>query len=1242
MHKMKRRQSKKSHFWWWETHISPQNSKWLSENLAEMDKSVKQMRKLVEEAGDSFEKKSEMYYQKRPELISLVEDFYRVYQSLAERYDHVTGELRKSIRSELQSQDSNGGASDLGSEPPSPSPEHKPPQHEPRLRTEAFEFLLGSGGSSDLSWKGSDWSSSSLLESGSESDEVSSKYCLSIPMGNRNVDALRGRIIELENELLDVKVKLRESSKEGQKFVENGSHEELHAKISALEEKLIVANENLNISAEEIARLKCELDQKECLEMMQDKEKDSQEAELELEKKQVAELCEQIAVLEIDVSDRENSIRELKEEISDMVERFSQEKSGLEVEFLGSLKSLQDELVLEKKRALQLEELNVGLETDVLDRTRTIKELKVVISEAADRFSREKLDLEMELSVLLESNAVIESKFNERVTILEDEIKQLQAGESEIERIKIDRAERETHFEQLNQSLDKLTLKYELLMAERDELFADVSSKDDRIRKMDEHLQRLQSEHLELIEGSETVWKLKGEIQERVKELEEEKREVIRQLCFSIEHYRDVYYQLRQAVRGRRLNSYKVVNVVSHVLLGVFCILHPISGRITSWRNMDSKPNKVRLVRCPKCRQLLTEFADIPVYKCGGCSAVLRAKKCDAGGERNASETLEKNPVQINETWHNSKDNESITSKKEPICGSTNEIVLEERDKSRDCDKNSLDSKTNSNAVSSSSELNRIGEKVSLEIGESREESDENEGKGSNFREPGPFGLPFTAQRQSDQSFQSKTDDSSLDEQVEKSKDHGQRGSNQVSLSDRREETTKSVDDSVISEEDMANTMLGRKLGVLSKSPTNAYYGNVTYDDGRDDHVPNRHLLRSKRTRIKSQRVTDSTNTKGRPQRKTVFPNNEMGTNSEAQCQGRKFPSMPLIENYGLIKGEPSEPTRYGFKAHEQGSLPDTEEFYSARTLLDSEMGRSSSFVSRDSNYRQEELLHNLNSYASGKLEYLEHERMELLREVEELRDKLTGGKEKERVLTCNTQQESQRPYCYNRNPGPEPSYVQTRKTKERFPIRGTQIETQWPLCYNHDFGQEELQCCNTNYPLNTNRKVSCFHCYPENWNYSALLQPNICYNKGPCRACPGMCHHSCTSIPQRHMDSTFPPNFHSSQIHDRRHIEREMEKFYYKEKSQPIKRHCWPLAGGAPFVLCYRCWKVLQLPADFLLLRRLHHKLRCGSCSEVLGFSRNDRNSHGLLYSYSPTQIPHPPSVADDSTDSGNLVFAK
>lgn len=47
------------------------------------------MLKLIEEDADSFAKRAEMYYKKRPELITIVEDLYRAHRSLAERYDQV-------------------------------------------------------------------------------------------------------------------------------------------------------------------------------------------------------------------------------------------------------------------------------------------------------------------------------------------------------------------------------------------------------------------------------------------------------------------------------------------------------------------------------------------------------------------------------------------------------------------------------------------------------------------------------------------------------------------------------------------------------------------------------------------------------------------------------------------------------------------------------------------------------------------------------------------------------------------------------------------------------------------------------------------------------------------------------------------------------------------------------------------------------------------------------------------------
>lgn len=54
------------------------------------------------------------------------------------------------------------------------------------------------------------------------------------------------------------------------------------------------------------------------------------------------------------------------------------------------------------------------------------------------------------------------------------------------------------------------------------------------------------------------------------------------------------------------------------------------------------EPHSLRFVRCPKCHQLLVEYPSIPVYKCGGCGTVLRAKHRAAPAARAGSESGER------------------------------------------------------------------------------------------------------------------------------------------------------------------------------------------------------------------------------------------------------------------------------------------------------------------------------------------------------------------------------------------------------------------------------------------------------------------------------------------------------------------------------------------------------------------------------------------------------------------------
>lgn len=190
---------------------------------SDMERIVRQMLKLIEEDGDSFAQKAEMYYQKRPELISLVEELYRNYKSLVERYEYVTGELYKNIPSD----------SDNGSEPPSYLPSPSPRKLGRRIssnRAAGFDFFLGSGG--NIGYDGS----STLTDSDDEFDDTSSinSYSGFFVNNGSEYNGMNKRVVELEIELR--------------------------------EQEMRNVNEKLRLSEEEIKKLKIEVEKYKSLE----------------------------------------------------------------------------------------------------------------------------------------------------------------------------------------------------------------------------------------------------------------------------------------------------------------------------------------------------------------------------------------------------------------------------------------------------------------------------------------------------------------------------------------------------------------------------------------------------------------------------------------------------------------------------------------------------------------------------------------------------------------------------------------------------------------------------------------------------------------------------------------------------------------------------------------------------------------------------------------------------------------
>lgn len=605
----------------------------------EMDKQVKEMLKLIEEEGDSFAKKADMYYQRRPELVSHVENFYRMYRALAERYDNVTGELRRNLPSELQSQGSING-SDFGSDSPSPerTPERKQPHRKLRTRAAGFDVFLGSGGSSDLSKKGSDGSSSSSDSEG-ESDGKEN--------GNGISYTLHQRILELEDEIRNLNVKLQLQEELNMKcqcgFGEKGDFSELTSKVSEMEAELATAKDKLIFSETEVNSLRKKLEERTHLENdkcglnLENGNHDALESELLAHKHEIEYLKGAMASaakqFESDLKHCNTEIDRYKKELADSSERFSQEKSTLKAE-IQKLEATIEDLKAELEKVSRAKSL---LETRVAELEKAMQDLKANSDSSYGKLLQEKSALDLKLLNLSQANELLESKLStaeselkqlraeknesclerenriselnhtldslkmkikeleteksmlvDKVGALDLELLNLSQGnalleanlstkESELRLLNVEKneacLERDSRISELNRSLGSLNARIEILETEKSMLVdqagaldCDLRLRNEKIGLLDKHLNQLHLEHAKLIEEIEAARRSGADLKARVCELEGEverqkvliaeeaelKREAIRQLCFSLEHYRDGYRHLRQLLQGQK------------------------------------------------------------------------------------------------------------------------------------------------------------------------------------------------------------------------------------------------------------------------------------------------------------------------------------------------------------------------------------------------------------------------------------------------------------------------------------------------------------------------------------------------------------------------------------------------------------------------------------------------------------------------------------------------------------------
>ncbi|VAH57429.1 unnamed protein product [Triticum turgidum subsp. durum] len=365
---LERNPSRKRHSWWWDSHISPKNSKWLAENLEEMDKQVKEMVQLIEEDGDSFAKKAQMYYQRRPVLITHVENFYRMYRALAERYDNVTGELRKNIPSRMQSQGSLSG-SEFGSElqrSPTPSPEpQKSWTREQSPRAAGFDFFL-SNKSNDSPSSRKEPESASQSESDMKSEDGEDDGI---------AYTLHQRVLELEDDLNAANRKLLDANEKLEVFeekslrchcdyMENGNGAdyaakitdidgELEAEIVSLKEEMASArrrfDDKISKSDAEISKYKQELTAT-SEKLLQEKSTNSAEVgklqeTIQIASRELEKVSKEKSLVEDQVKELDEVNFEAERQMQELVhaaEMLSEDKFSHEAEILTMQQSIED------------------------------------------------------------------------------------------------------------------------------------------------------------------------------------------------------------------------------------------------------------------------------------------------------------------------------------------------------------------------------------------------------------------------------------------------------------------------------------------------------------------------------------------------------------------------------------------------------------------------------------------------------------------------------------------------------------------------------------------------------------------------------------------------------------------------------------------------------------------------------------------------------------------------------------
>ncbi|XP_057511831.1 protein ENHANCED DISEASE RESISTANCE 4-like isoform X1 [Actinidia eriantha] len=109
-------------------------------------------------------------------------------------------------------------------------------------------------------------------------------------------------------------------------------------------------------------------------------------------------------------------------------------------------------------------------------------------------------------------------------------------------------------------------------------------------------------------------------------------------------------------------------------------------------------------------------------------------------------------------------------------------------------------------------------------------------------------------------------------------------------------------------------------------------------------------------------------------------------------------------------------------------------------------------------------------------------------------------------------------------------------------------------------------------------------------------------------------------------------PNLPQSHIRWPSDLSSEVDSFVHRYPTRVVQatcgRRCRAIVGGAPFVICYNCFQLLQLPKKILVMEKNQKKVLCGACSTVIPFAVVNKKL--LVSAHAETNIS--PKMLDDS----------